>query len=92
MAFLPVRYCCTDCIDHIIRTIIPEEVSYLQKYDRMKAWLDDKFEMPDKTVAMLIRFLEQNNGKLSNRSRTKEFSALDKDEIELIENQYQNIF
>jgi hypothetical protein len=81
-----------DCIDHTIRTIIPKEVSYLQNYDRMKAWLDDNFEMPDKTVAMLIRFLEQNNGKLSNRARTKEFSALDKDEIELIENQYNNIF
>ena len=58
----------------------------------MKAWLDDHFEMADKTVALLIRFLEQNNGKLSTRARSKEFSALDKDEIELIENQYQNIF
>jgi hypothetical protein len=81
-----------DCIDYTIRTIIPEEVSYLKNYDQMKAWLDDKFEMPDKMVSLLIRFLEQNNGLLSNRSRTKEFSALTIDEIQLIENQYQNVF
>ncbi|NBB76101.1 MAG: DJ-1/PfpI/YhbO family deglycase/protease [Bacteroidetes bacterium] len=41
--------------------------------------------MPDKTVALLIRFLEQNNGKLSNRARTQEFSALNNEEVELIE-------
>jgi len=81
-----------DCIDYTIKTIIPEEVSYLQNYDQMKAWLDDNYEMPDKTVAILIRFLEQNNGTLSNRARTKEFSALTNDEILLIEQQYQRIF
>lgn len=81
-----------DCIDYTIRTIIPEEVSYLEHFDQMKAWLDDNFDMPDKTVALLIRFLEQNNGILSNRSRTKEFAALTNDEIQLIENQYQIIF
>ena len=36
-----------ECVDHTINNIIPEEVSYLQKYDKMKAWLDDTFEMPD---------------------------------------------
>jgi len=81
-----------DCIDYTIEEIIPEEVSYLENYDQMKAWLDDNFEMPDKTVALLIRFLVQNNGKLSDRARTKEFSALNNDEIQLIENQYQNTF
>ncbi len=58
----------------------------------MKAWLDDNYEMPDKTVALLIRFLEQNNGTLSNRAQIKEFSALTNDEILLIEQQYQRIF
>jgi len=81
-----------DCIDYTINEIIPEEVSYLKNYDQMKAWLDDNYEMPDKTVALLIRFLEQNNGTLSNRARTREFSALTNDEILLIEKQYQRIF
>lgn len=81
-----------DCIDYTIKEIIPGEVSYLENFDQMKAWLDDNFEMPDKMVAMLIRFLELNNGVLSSRARTKEFSTLNKEEIQLIENQYHNIF
>ncbi len=81
-----------DCIEYTIKEIIPKEVSYLEHFDQMKAWLDDNFDMPDKTVAILIRFLEQNNGKLSDRAQTKEFSALNNEEIQLIENQYQNIF
>lgn len=81
-----------DCIDYAIKKIIPEEVSYLQKYDKMKAWLDDKFEMPDKTVALLIRFLDQNNGILSSRARKKEFVVLTNDEVQLIEKQYKTIF
>ncbi|MGC9343790.1 MAG: hypothetical protein ACP5E3_13885 [Bacteroidales bacterium] len=58
----------------------------------MKAWLDDNFEMPDKMVALLIRFLDQNNGELSNRARNREFSALNDDEIRLIEDRYRGIF
>jgi hypothetical protein len=34
----------------------------------MKAWQDDNFEMPDKMVAQLIRFLEQNRGILLKRA------------------------
>jgi len=81
-----------DCIDHTIKEIIPAEVTYLEKFDQIKTWLDVNFEMPDKTVALLIRFLEQNNGVLSNRARKMEFSALNTNEIKLIENQFQNIF
>ena len=58
----------------------------------MKAWLDDKFEMPDKMVAMLIRFLEQNNGTLSKRAREKEFKDLTSGEILEIEENYHAYF
>ncbi|HUX93772.1 MAG TPA: hypothetical protein VMV36_08185 [Ignavibacteriaceae bacterium] len=64
-----------DCVDYTIKKIIPDEVSYLQKYDAMKVWLDDLYQMPDKTVALLIRFLELNNGTLSKRAREKEFAV-----------------
>jgi Fic family protein len=50
-----------ECVDYTINKIIPEEIAYLQNYDAMKFWLDDRFQMPDKTVALLIRFLEQNS-------------------------------
>ncbi len=81
-----------ECIESTIDTIIPQEVNYLRKYDSMKAWLDDKFEMPDNLVALLIRFLEQNKGILSKRARTKEFEALSDSEIEEIENKFISIF
>ena len=81
-----------DCVNKTIETIIPQEVSYLKEYDEFKSWLDDKFEMPDKLVSLLVRFLEQNNGVLSNRSRTNEFAMLTTDEIKLVEKQYQTIF
>jgi len=80
-----------DCVDYTIQKIIPEEVSYLQKFDAMKIWLDDRFQMSDKTVDLLIRFLEQNNGKLSKRAREKEFAALTDQEVKAIEDNYTSI-
>lgn len=78
-----------DCVNDTIENVIPEEVNYLQKYDEMKSYLDDVFQMPDKMVALLIRFLEQNNGKLSKRAIEKEFSALTAEEIKEIEHNYE---
>jgi len=76
-------------VEDTIRNIIPEEINYLIKYDEFKRYLDDEFEMPDNTVALLIKFLEQNNGKLSKRAREKEFAALTDDEIKEIERNYE---
>jgi hypothetical protein len=81
-----------ECIDYTISKIIPQEVKYLQKYDAFKAWLDDKFEMPDRMVALLVRFLEQNNGSISKRARDKEFKDLTDREIQEIEKQYKTCF
>ena len=77
-----------ECVEHTINKITPEEISYLQKYDAMKVWLDDRFQMPDKMVALLIRFLEQNNGRLSQRAKEKEFTLLTDDEVKEIEESY----
>jgi hypothetical protein len=81
-----------ECVERTIDNIIPEEVGYLQKYDVMKAWLDNNFEMPDKLVATLIRFLEQNNGILSKRAKEKEFKDLTSNEINRIENKFKIVF
>ncbi|MCL7762654.1 hypothetical protein MPF19_04445 [Polaribacter sp. Z014] len=50
-----------DYIEDTLAKIIPEEISYLQKYDELKKYLDNHFEIPDKTV-LLVRFLEQHQG------------------------------
>ena len=81
-----------ECVDTTIHITIPEEIAYLQKYDEMKLWLDDHFQMPDNMVALLIRFLEQNNGMLSKRAQEKEFAALTTNEIETIEQQFNLVF
>ena len=81
-----------ECVNDTIQNIIPDEIDYLTKYDEFKRFLDDEFEMPDKMVAQLVRFLEQNKGKLSRRARDKEFSSLNENELKTIEDTYKNIF
>ena len=81
-----------DCVDYTINTIIPDEVNYLIKYDAMKDWLDNRFQMPDRTVALLIMFLAQNNGRLSQRAKVKEFAAFTDHEVEIIEEAYKEYF
>jgi len=81
-----------DCVNDTIENVIPYEISYLKKYDTFKMIIDDKFEMPDKLVANLVRFLEQNGGQLSKKAKTKEFKKLTEKEIQYIEKDYRNIF
>lgn len=77
-----------DCVNDTIVRVIPREVNYLQKYDAMKRYLDETFQMPDATVALLIRFLEQHDGKFSKRALEKEFSDLNNEEVLEIEGNY----
>ena len=81
-----------ECVDYTINKIIPEEVAYLQHYDAMKNWLDNRFQMPDKMIALLVRFLSQNKGKLSKRALGKEFSKLNDKEVIEIEKQFDSYF
>jgi len=80
------------CVQETIEDTIPAEVNYLEKYDLMKDYLDNYFEMPDKTVALLIRFLEQGKSQLSERAKNKEFQELTADEVLRIQEKYQDIF
>lgn len=81
-----------DCVSDTIENIIPSELSYLIHYDEFKKNMDDEFEMPDSLVALLVKYLVQNNGTLSKRAREKEFSVLSEKEITSIEKLYCDIF
>ncbi len=81
-----------DCVNDTLNRVIPQEVNYLLRYDEFKRFIDNEFEMPDKMVAILVRFLEQNDGVLSKRALKKEFSELNEDEINIIQGNYQDIF
>ena len=81
-----------DCVEDTINNIVPQEINYLANYDVFKAYMDDEFEMPDKMFSVLVRFLAQNHGILSNRAREKEFSMLTEEEVKRIESIYIEIF
>ena len=81
-----------DCVNDTIKNIIPKEIAYLSHYDEFKNYLEEEFEMPDKIIAILVRFLEQNNGMLSKRAKEKEFVSLAEEEVKKIEIEYSRIF
>ncbi|MFH2096294.1 MAG: cell filamentation protein Fic, partial [Bacteroidota bacterium] len=81
-----------DCVNETIQDIIPKEVEYLTQYDTFKKIMEDEYEMPDKLIALLVRFLEQSNGTLSKRAREKEFESLTDNEVHSIEKTYREIF
>ena len=81
-----------ECVEETVSQILPEEVEYLRKHDLLNAFIKNYIDMPDNLVDLLIRFLSQNNGKLSKRGRTKEFDKLTDKEIQAIEIKYAEIF
>jgi hypothetical protein len=81
-----------DCTEDTIKRVIPEEVNYLIQYDEFKKYIDTDFEMPDKLIATLVRFLQQNNGVLSKRAREKEFAMLTEKEVTKIEKAFGVLF
>ncbi len=81
-----------DCVADTIKNIVPQEINYLANYDAFKAYMEEEFEMPDKLISVLVRFLEQNQGVLSKRAKEKEFSILTEREIKRIESTYTEIF
>ncbi len=81
-----------ECVEETVNKTLPDEVSYLVKYDQMNDFIKNYIDMRDNLVDLLIRFLNQNNGKLSKRARDKEFSKLTEDEVQAIERKYDDIF
>jgi len=81
-----------DCVLQTIEKTIPTEVEYLKRYDEFKNFLENYFEMPDSTISLLVRFLEQGKGKLSQRAKQKEFKMLKLSEVKSIESKYKEVF
>lgn len=80
------------CVQQTAEKTIPAEVEYLKKYDEFKVFLEDNYEMPDKSIALLVRFLEQGKGKLSERVKAKEFKKLKASEVKEVERKFQDVF
>jgi len=81
-----------ECVQETVEKVIPEEVIYLERYDKIKKAINEQFDMPDHVANLLIHFLQQNSGKLSKRAREKEFKLLSQKECETLEKLYKKIF
>lgn len=80
------------CVQTTIEEDLPQETRFLEAYDDFAVRAQDVVDLPQATTALLFRFLRQNNGRLSGRAKSKEFSKLTKDEAEKVEALYARAF
>jgi hypothetical protein len=80
------------CVQRTIEADLPRETEFLRRYDRFRARVEMIVDMPDRTIDLLFRFLHQNDGRLSNRARSREFAQLADAEAERIEAIYAETF
>ncbi len=80
------------CVEETVERDLPEEVAYLEAYDRFVSGVNDVVDMPDRTLDLLHRFLRQNGGRLSQRARTGEFAQLTDAEVQRFEELYQDCY
>jgi hypothetical protein len=63
------------CIERTIEFDLPQEARFLVSHDRFRRRLGEIVDMPERTAELLFRFLRQNDGKLSQRAREREFAS-----------------
>lgn len=80
------------CVRKTIEEDLPNEMNFLQRYDRFGAAVQALVDMPDRTLGNLFGFLRQNGGRLSLRARGQEFAGLTEDEVARIEQAYDAAF
>lgn len=73
------------CVEQTVVKDLPDEVAYLEAYDRFVDGVQSIVDMPQQTLTLLHKFLRQNSGSLSNRARSREFARLDDGEVLAIE-------
>lgn len=81
-----------ECVFETIEEVLPEEIGYLERYDEFKTAINERFDMPNQLIELLIRFLQQNEGKLSKRAKEEEFKLLSEDEVIELEKLFKTIF
>jgi Fic family protein len=81
-----------DCVCKTIEEDLPNEADFLRRYDQFRERISAIIEAPNTTADLLFRFLHQNDGRLSQRAREREFEKLVDREVERIERLYAEIF
>jgi hypothetical protein len=70
-----------DRVAETIEVDLPNEVTYLERYDRFAEGVKERVDMPAGRIDLLHKFLRQNGGRLSERARQREFAALTDEEV-----------
>ncbi|HEY7905556.1 MAG TPA: Fic family protein [Wenzhouxiangella sp.] len=81
-----------ECVQKTIEEDLPQEADFLCRYDAFRTQVQSIIDMPERTLDLLFRFLQQNSGQFSKRAREKEFEALTDTEAAHIEALYQQAF
>lgn len=53
------------CVQETIEQELPKEIDFLRNYDTFRGRIGELIDMPDRTIDLLFRLLQQNGGKLS---------------------------
>jgi hypothetical protein len=70
---------------------MPEELSFIQRYNEAKKELQYIVDMPDKLINMMLAFLHQNKGVFPKRRR-EYFSKLSDAEIKAMQDAFRRVF
>lgn len=62
-----------------------QEVLYIVKYDAVKKAIDERYDIPNKELNLLIQLALQNGGRISKRKRERFLSWIPEDKLESLE-------
>lgn len=65
-----------------IHEYMEQEILFLLHYDQTKKAIQNIVDLPDKDIDLLIKFVTQNHGILSQKKRVDYFSLLSDEEIQ----------
>ena len=80
-----------ETIHATLKTDMPNELIFIQRYDEVKKALQHIVDMPDKDINLMILFLHQNKGIFPKRRR-EQFIKLTDGEIAKMQTTYKEIF
>ncbi len=80
------------CVAQTVERDLPDEVAFLENFDRFQTELMNIVDMPARTMELLRKFLSQNGGRLSVRARRNEFQLLTDAEVAQVEALFGSCF
>ncbi|MFM1978903.1 MAG: hypothetical protein RLZ68_168 [Pseudomonadota bacterium] len=83
----------TTCASEALAQTLIDEATYLQSYDHAFTLIDKTYDLPNKTINLLIQWIHQNNGRMPERRRSaQELILLKPTQINDIETIVANAF